>query len=65
MSNGIGLTLQPCLREKLFKKFKNLSYKIINVIHPSVVFAADVRLGKGVRIMAQEVVVCGNACVET
>ena len=56
MSNGIGLTLQPCLREKLFKKFKNLGYKFINVIHPFAVIAADVRLGEGVQVMAGAVV---------
>ena len=58
--NGVGSISQPYLREKLFKKFKNLGYKFINVIHPFAVIAADVRLGEGVQVMAGAVLQPGS-----
>ena len=58
--NGVGSISQPYLREKLFKKFKNLGYKFINVIHPFAVIAADVRLGEGVQVMAGAVLQSGS-----
>ena len=58
--NGVGSISQPYLREKLFKKFKNLGYKFINVIHPFAVIAADVRLGEGVQVMAGAILQSGS-----
>ena len=58
--NGLGSISQPYLREELFKKFKNLGYKFINVIHPSAVIATDVKLGEGVQVMAGAVIQSGS-----
>jgi sugar O-acyltransferase (sialic acid O-acetyltransferase NeuD family) len=58
--NGIGSISQPYLRKKIFKKFKNLGYRFINVIHPSSIIATDVKLGEGVQVMAGAIIQSGS-----
>jgi sugar O-acyltransferase (sialic acid O-acetyltransferase NeuD family) len=58
--NGIGSISQPYLRRTIFKKFKNLGYRFINVIHPSSIIATDVKLGEGVQVMAGAIIQSGS-----
>lgn len=58
--NGLGSVSQPYLREQIFKKFKNLGYKFVNVIHPSSIIAADVKLGEGTQMMAGTIIQSGS-----
>ena len=57
--NGIGSVGISIQRKSLFCKFTELGYRFANVIHPSVVIAADVHFGEGVQIMAGAVVQTG------
>ena len=44
------------IRAKLFDQIVRVNGKLVNLIHPSSVIAADVLLGKGVAIMANVVI---------
>lgn len=57
--NGLGsITVSP-KRAEIFKHFKHLGYRFVNVIHPSAVIAKDVQLGEGIQIMAGSVIQTG------
>lgn len=68
--NGVGSIASASSHKRLFDQFQNKGYRFEDVIHPSAVIAADVRLGEGVQIMAGAVVQPGsrvgvNALVNT
>ena len=50
--NGVGSIDQPRVRQSIFEKFKSKGYNFAQVIHPSVIQAAEIDLGEGVQIMA-------------
>ena len=54
--NGIGSVQQPGNRKALYERFVELGYEFASVTHPSSVIAKDVKLGRGVQIMAGAVI---------
>lgn len=58
--NGLGSVGKDTKRAQLFKKFKERGYTFLEVIHPSLVIAANVVLGEGVQIMAGSIIQTGS-----
>ena len=50
--NGIGSTVLPIERCKIYRKFKELGYSFYSVIHSGAILSPTVHLSEGVQIMA-------------
>ena len=48
------------LRASLFRRYSGLGFRMVNAVHPSAVIGGDVRVGRGVAIMAQGAVNFGT-----
>lgn len=59
LANGLGSTGTMPLRGKVYRKFKELGYKFVTLVHPNSFVEDDVILGEGVQIMAGVVVQTG------
>lgn len=62
--NGLGLMPGRNQRSRLYDKFKQHGYGFLQVIHPSAVMAAHVKIMEGVQIMAGAVIQTGAALGE-
>lgn len=59
--NGLGSVEQPTVRAAIFDAFVARGYSFATVVHPSAVVASDMRMDKGVQIMAGAVIQPGCA----
>lgn len=50
--NGVGSVRTVDVRRQVFERLKQRGYRFANVVHPSVVAAADAQLGEGAELMA-------------
>lgn len=50
--NGIGSVGRPGIRKKIFDSYRRLGFSFENVVHPSVILPAHIRLQEGVQLMA-------------
>ena len=57
--NGVGSVGDPEKRREIFKRFKQVGYSFLTVIHPSAVVAKDATLGEGVQVMAGAIIQTG------
>lgn len=59
--NGLGILPQQAQgRHKVFTLWRGKGFHFISVLHPSAIFASDVRLGEGVQVMAGAVIQPGT-----
>lgn len=58
--NGIGSVGDPELRVSLFRKFKEVGYRFMTVIHPFSYVSEDTVIGEGSQVMAGAVVQPGT-----
>ncbi len=62
--NGLGLIPGRNQRSRLYEKFKRHGYAFLQVIHPSAVVAARVKVLEGVQIMAGAIIQTGAVIEE-
>jgi sugar O-acyltransferase (sialic acid O-acetyltransferase NeuD family) len=58
--NGVGSTLLPQQRRRIFEEFKAKGYTFETVVHPQACVSPNVELGEGVQVMAGAVVQVGT-----
>ena len=60
LANGIGSLPRKNLRWNLAMKFKDKGFEFVQIIHPSAIISSNVKLGKGIQIMAGSVIQAGT-----